>query len=95
MREDLEELYPSESMPLGKFFSVLRRFWWLIVLGIVGGFYIYFFFFGDNSLSVFLKLKDQKFRIESQVAGLQNENVELQKVIFELKGLEPNSEEKK
>lgn len=97
MKEDLEELFTQEesTTPLSKTLDLLKRFWWVFALGGVGGIYIYFIFFGDNSLGVFQQLQKQKIQIEEQVKNLQNENVELQKVIFELKGLEPNFEEKK
>lgn len=97
MKEDLEELFTQEesAKPASKLIYLLKRFWWVFALGGVGGIYIYFIFFGDNSVGVFRKLQKQKIQIEEQVKSLQNENVELQKVIFELKGLEPNFEEKK
>lgn len=97
MKEDLEELFAHEERVSStrRLSYLFRKFWWMIILGGIGGIYIYFYFFGDNSLGVLLKLQEQKIQIEDQVMSLQNENVELQKVIFELRGLEPNSEEKK
>lgn len=96
MKEDLEELFSQEDevKTSKKLWFFGKRALFFCILGIIGV-YIYSFFFGDNSLGVLSKLKKQKSQIEDQVLSLQNENVELQKVIFELKGLEPNFEEKK
>lgn len=92
MKEDLEELFTQEEeKPLKKILKIA----WPLGLAVCAGIYVYFLFFGDNSIEVHSKLTKQKQQIEKQVISLQNENVELQKVIFELRGLEPNLEEKK
>ncbi|RDU70357.1 septum formation initiator family protein [Helicobacter brantae] len=92
MKEDLEELFTQEEeKPLKKF---LKK-GWIIGFVLALGIYVYFLFYGDNSIMVYSKLVKEKRQIENQVLSLQNENVELQKVIFELRGLEPNLEEKK
>lgn len=68
-----------------------------IIIGIVcvlcGGVYLISLLFGNNSWSALFKLKDQKVELEERVQRLQEENVNLQKIIFELKGLEPTHEE--
>lgn len=96
MKEDLEELFlPQEEIkPLERFMIFYSRAIPFLIAGILG-IYVYFLLFGDNSYEVLSKLKKQKMQVEDQVLSLQNENVELQKVIFELRGLEPNFEEKK
>lgn len=92
MKEDLEELFTQEKeKPLKR---ILKMAWPLGAVACVG-IYVYFLVFGDNSIEVYSKLTKEKQQIEKQVISLQNENVELQKVIFELRGLEPNLEEKK
>ena len=92
MKEDLEEIFTQDNeKPLKQ---ILKR-GWMIGVGVVVGIYVYFLFYGDNSIGVYSKLIKEKQQIENQVSSLQNENVELQKVIFELRGLEPNLEEKK
>lgn len=97
MREDLEELFAQEekSESKRKALIFLKKIWWLIAISVLGGIYVYFLFFGDNTFGVLAELKKQKAQIEDQVLSLQNENVELQKVIFELRGLEPNFEERR
>lgn len=69
----------------------------VIILGaicaICMGLYLFFLLFGNNSWSALLKLKKQKTELEERAQRLQKENVDLQKIIFELKGLEPNSHE--
>lgn len=68
-----------------------------IVLGVFCalciGLYLFFLLFGNNSWSALLKLKTQKTELQEQVKRLQEENVSLQKIIFELRGLEPINEE--
>lgn len=96
MKEDLEELFTpqEEKKPIKRVAIFSKKTIALLLVGGVG-IYAYFLLFGDNSYEVFCRLKKQKMQIEKQVLNLQNENVELQKVIFELRGLEPNFEEKK
>lgn len=57
------------------------------------GAYLFFLIFGSNSFSVLKGLRQEKSELEKRVERLQIENVELQKTIFELKGLEPQNEE--
>lgn len=57
--------------------------------------YLLFLLFGSNSWSVLIGLKREKSKLEERVEKLRGENVELQKKIFELKGLEPSNEEQK
>lgn len=57
------------------------------------GLYLFFLLFGNNSWSALLALKSQKTELEERAKELQEENVNLQKIIFELKGLEPTHEE--
>lgn len=68
-----------------------------IVLGVFCslciGLYLFFLLFGNNSWSALLKLKTRKTESQEQVKRLQEENVSLQKIIFELRGLEPINEE--
>ena len=45
--------------------------------------------FGDNSLEVYMDLKDKKEFLQSEITRLQKENANLQKEYFELKNLEP------
>ncbi|WP_051420491.1 hypothetical protein [Helicobacter pametensis] len=65
----------------------------LCVLGV--GIYLFFLLFGSNSWSVLLMLKKEKSELETRTERLRKENVDLQKTIFELRGLEPSSEEQK
>lgn len=93
MHEDLDGIF--EELKEERAQSSKKR---IVILGFCGlGVMIYLFFllFGSNSWSVLLELKKEKISLENQAENLQKENVVLQKRIFELKGLEPLSEEKK
>lgn len=53
------------------------------------GAYVGFLLFGDNSLDVLLKNIAQRDELLEEVSDLQAKNAQLQKDLFELKGLEP------
>lgn len=55
--------------------------------------YLFFLLFGNNSWSALREIRKQKIELEERAQRLQKENVDLQKIIFELKGLEPAHEE--
>lgn len=86
-RASLEEVFEGVEEKKGK-----GRYILLIVLGFGILSYILYLLFGNNSWEVLLKLRTQKKELETRVEKIQHENVELQKVIFELKGLEPVEE---
>lgn len=86
-RTSLEEVFEGVEEKKGK-----GRYIILIALGFGILSYILYLLFGNNSWEVLLKLRTQKKELEARVEKVQHENVELQKVIFELKGLEPMEE---
>lgn len=49
--------------------------------------YVFVLGWGDRSISVFLKLQEQKDYLKTQIEKLKNENAALQKKFFELKML--------
>lgn len=51
--------------------------------------YLTFLVVGENSLEVLLHNREQKNTLQKEVDTLQAENARLQKVLFELRGLEP------
>lgn len=63
------------------------------ICALCASFYVFSLLIGNNSLSVLFEIKRQKAELEEQAQRLQKENVDLQKIIFELKGLEPTHEE--
>ncbi len=64
---------------------------YFVVLLILVGFGVYgsFLAFGEYSLEVLLKDREQKNTLQKEVDLLQAQNAKLQKDLFELKGLEP------
>ncbi len=90
-RELLEHCF-DETLELERGRKNRYRIW--IALGALGlGLYLFVLLFGSNSWTVLSKLREEKLELESQVLQLQDENVDLQKIIFELKGLEPSGSE--
>lgn len=65
----------------------------LVFLSLLFGVYAFFLIFGNNSFVVLKQLKKEKIKLDNETMKIQRENVELQKIIFELKGLEPNGVE--
>ncbi len=72
----------------GGFYKLLPLLSFILLVCIMGV-YAGNLLFGDNSLSVLLKINHQKLQMRKEVERLMNENAILQKELFELKGLEP------
>lgn len=70
------------------FYRLLPFFSFLLLICIVGV-YIGNLLFGNNSLSVLLKINHKEMQMRQEVERLVQENAILQKELFELKGLEP------
>ncbi|MCH5323292.1 MAG: hypothetical protein J1E31_06955 [Helicobacter sp.] len=78
----------SEEYKKGGFYKLLP-FLSLILLVCIAGIYFGNLLFGSNSLSVLLTLQNKKNQMQEEVKRVMKENAELQKELFELKGLEP------
>ena len=78
----------SEEYKKGGFYKLLP-FLSLILLVCIAGIYFGNLLFGSNSLSVLLTLQNKKNQMQEEVKHVMKENAELQKELFELKGLEP------
>lgn len=92
MKEELEEVYIQEK----KLFS--KRHIYIVSAVILLSIFLYYLFtliWGSNSYEVYQALKVEKKALQKEVGELESKNVELQKIIFELKGLEPAKEESK
>lgn len=72
----------------GGFYKLLP-FLSLVLLICLLGVYFGNLLFGNNSLSVLLNLKNKESQMRQEVDRLMHENANLQKELFELKGLEP------
>jgi len=57
----------------------------LLLLGV----YIGIVFYGENSLTVWHRLKEKQHELQKEKERLQRQNMKLQKYYFELKQLEP------
>ena len=60
-----------------------------IAITIFLGYHVSNILFGDNSLEVYVSLKNKKAYLKNEIKRLQEENAYLQKEYFELKNLEP------
>lgn len=92
MKENLEEIYIQEDK------KIPRRYIYIIlgsIFLVIFSYYFYTLIWGVNSYEVYRALKEEKKMLQSEVEDLENKNVELQKIIFELNGLEPTMEEDK
>lgn len=92
MKEELEEVYIQEK----KLFS--KRHIYIVSTVVLLSIFLYYLFtliWGSNSYEVYQALKVEKKALQKEVGELESKNVELQKIIFELKGLEPAKEESK
>ncbi|HIY43531.1 hypothetical protein [uncultured Helicobacter sp.] len=91
MREELEEVFSQNEERFSK------KHLYILVGVVCLGFLLYYIFtilWGTNSYEVYKGLKNEKRTLQKEVSDLENKNVELQKIIFELKGLEPTKEER-
>ena len=78
----------STTFKKGGFYKLLP-FLSLVLLVCLLGVYFGNLLFGKNSLSVLLDIKDKESQMREEVNRLMHENANLQKELFELKGLEP------
>lgn len=78
----------SQTFKKGGFYKLLPSLSLILLICLIG---IYFgnLLFGSNSLSVLLELQDKESKMSEEVNRLMHENANLQKELFELKGLEP------
>lgn len=78
----------STTFKKGGFYKLLP-FLSLVLLICLLGVYFGNLLFGNNSLTVLLDIKDKESQMREEVNRLMHENANLQKELFELKGLEP------
>ncbi|MDA3966373.1 hypothetical protein [Helicobacter sp. WB40] len=72
----------------GGFYKLLPYLSLALIVCIIG---VYFanLMFGANSLSILLELHQKEQKMQEEVRSLTEQNANLQKEFFELKGLEP------
>jgi len=91
MSELLDEIQAEQSLPkryLGLSWDRLILF---SIIVIFSGVYIGVILFGENSLQVLLNLDDYESFLQTEVSNLKLENAGLQKELFELNELDPDS----
>ncbi len=86
MNEILDELEKDDNYYQPNRFPKLLL---IILIILFLGVYFGNLFFGQNSLEIFLNLKNEKESIDYEIDSLIRENARLQKEYFELKDLEP------
>lgn len=64
---------------------------WLVVFGVIlgVGLYLGYLLFGNNSVEVLVRLKAQKNALVNNSKMIEEQNANLQKQIFEIRGLKP------
>ena len=64
---------------------------WLVVFGVMlgAGLYLGYLLFGNNSVEVLVRLKAQKNTLVNNSKMIEEQNANLQKQIFEIRGLKP------
>ncbi len=67
-----------------------RRVWFVLFGILVGiGLYLGYLLFGNNSVEVLVRLKAQKNALINDSKMIETQNANLQKQIFEIRGLKP------
>lgn len=92
MSELLDEIQAEQSLPkryLGLSWQKLGLFSAIVVFS---GIYIGIILFGENSLEVLLNLEEYESFLKEEVSKLKEENAALQKELFELNELDPDSD---
>ncbi|CAM3263356.1 hypothetical protein [Helicobacter labetoulli] len=64
---------------------------WLVVFGVMlgAGLYLGYLLFGNNSVEVLVRLKAQRNTLVNNSKMIEEQNANLQKQIFEIRGLKP------
>jgi len=91
MSELLDEIDAEQSLPARYFGLSWQRLGVLALIVVFSGIYIGIILFGENSLQVLINLEEYENFLHEEVDGLKEENSNLQKELFELKELDPDS----
>ncbi|MGX2972278.1 hypothetical protein [Helicobacter sp. T3_23-1059] len=81
------KILSMQNLWYGLYTHRIYAFFLLFLAGV--SVYVSFLAWGEHSLEVLLKNREQKHILQKEVDTLQAQNAQLQKVLFELKGLEP------
>lgn len=91
MSELLDEIEAEQSLPKRYFGLSWKRLSLFALIVVLSGIYIGVILFGQNSLEVLLNLEEYENFLQSEVSTLKVENASLQKELFELNELDPDS----
>ena len=91
MSELLDEIEAEQSLPKRYFGLSWERLSLFALIVVLSGIYIGIILFGENSLEVLLNLEEYENFLTSEVSTLKVENAGLQKELFELNELDPDS----
>lgn len=91
MSELLDEIEAEQSLPKRYFGLSWKKLSAFAAIVILSGIYIGVILFGENSLEVLLNLEEYENFLKSEVSALKAENASLQKELFELNELDPDS----
>jgi len=91
MSDLLDEIEAEQSLPARYFGLSWQRLGILALIVVFSGIYIGIILFGENSLQVLLNLEEYESFLYEEVRELKSENANLQKELFELNELDPDS----
>lgn len=91
MSELLDEIESENSLPKRYFGLSWQKMGFFALIVVLSGVYIGVILFGENSLQVLLNLEEYETFLKEEISTLKNENASLQKELFELKELDPDS----
>jgi len=91
LSELLDEIEAEQSLPKRYFGLSWKRLSLFALIVVLSGIYIGVILFGQNSLEVLLNLEEYENFLQSEVSTLKVENASLQKELFELNELDPDS----
>ncbi len=91
MSDLLDEIEAEQSLPSRYFGLSWQRLSLLSLIVVFSGIYIGVILFGENSLQVLLNLEEYEDFLKEEVRAYKIENANLQKELFELSELDPDS----
>lgn len=91
MSDLLDEIEAEQSLPVRYLGMSWQKLVVLASVVVFSGVYIGIILFGENSLQVLLNLEEYENFLHEEVRVLKIENANLQKELFELNELDPDS----
>ncbi len=92
MSELLDEIEAEQSLPKRYLGLSWQRLGLAALIVIFSGIYIGIILFGESSLEVLINLDEYEHFLQDEIIKLKAENAGLQKELFELNELDPDSQ---